>query len=95
MSHDQDAMFPGLEAPAPESAAFDLTTERINRGLSIRALSAATGVHQHTIRALEGRLGEPRPVTESNAKKIADYFGRTVLDLIDEDLMPRAIARTR
>lgn len=60
---------------------MNLTAERLNRGHSIRSLSDAVGVHQHTIRRLEA--GES--VHPAAAKKIADYFGCKVTDLMPID----------
>ncbi len=57
---------------------IDLTSERLNKGHSIRSLADELGVHQHAIRRLEAG-GSVHPAT---AKKIADYFGVRVTDLM-------------
>jgi len=56
---------------------FNLTAERVNRGLSIRALAREMGVAEQSLRRLEA--GER--VTPAIAKRIADYFGVKVTDL--------------
>lgn len=62
---------------------FDLETERLNRGYSIRGLARHLGIHDNAIRRLE-RGDVVHPAT---AKKIADFFEVQVTDL-----MPRAAA---
>lgn len=62
---------------------FDLRTERIQRGKSIRGLAAELEVHEASIRRLEAGEG----VHLATAKTVADYFGVTVLDV-----MPQAAA---
>jgi plasmid maintenance system antidote protein VapI len=57
---------------------IDLTTERLNRGHSIRSLADHLGIHQHAIRRLEAGEG----VHPATAKKIADYYGCKVTDLL-------------
>jgi ribosome-binding protein aMBF1 (putative translation factor) len=57
---------------------IDLASERVNRGYSIRALAAELDVHQHTIRRLEAGEG----VHPSAAKKVADFIGCKVTDLL-------------
>jgi hypothetical protein len=59
---------------------INLTVERINRGLSIRGLSLATGVHQATIKRAE-QTGEP--ITPRTAFKIASFYGYNVSDIWD------------
>lgn len=66
---------------------FDLATERLNRGHSIRSLADELGIHQHAIRRLEAGEG----VHPATAKKIADYFGCRVTDLMPLD-EPKAAA---
>jgi transcriptional regulator with XRE-family HTH domain len=56
----------------------DLQRERLNRGLSLRAAAAEIGVREQTIRRLEG--GER--VHPANAKKVADFYGVTVVDIM-------------
>lgn len=60
---------------------FDLVTARLNAGLTQRALAKQAGVGLATVQRLEGRLGA-RP---ANAKKLADYFGVKVTDLMPTD----------
>lgn len=57
---------------------FDLRSERLNRGLTQRDLAAECGVSLPTVQRLEIGLG----ATPSNAKKVADYFGIKVTDLM-------------
>jgi transcriptional regulator with XRE-family HTH domain len=57
---------------------FDLRTARLNRGLSIRQAARETGVAEPTIRRLEAGEG----AHPANAKKVADYFGVQVVDLL-------------
>jgi DNA-binding XRE family transcriptional regulator len=55
---------------------MNLTTERLNRGLSIPALAREVDVPEHVIRHAE-KGGRPHP---ANALKIADYFDARVTD---------------
>lgn len=57
---------------------FDLATARLNAGLTQRDLAELTGVPYPTIQRLEAGLGA-RP---ANAKRIADFFGVLVTDLL-------------
>lgn len=57
---------------------FDLPTERLNAGLSIRGLAKEVGVAEQSVRRLES--GET--VHPAVAKKVADYFGVKVMDLM-------------
>lgn len=57
---------------------INLTVERLNRGYSINSLAEELGVHRNVITRLEA--GES--VHPSNAKKVADYFGVKVTDLM-------------
>jgi transcriptional regulator with XRE-family HTH domain len=69
---------------APPRPVFDLREARLNAGLSYTALSEATGVHRETLRLLE----DPNSgVTHNPArvKKVADYFGVTVVDILGYD----------
>lgn len=59
---------------------FDLRTERINRGLTVSALSEATGVARQTIRRLEDGDVPQAPT----AKKLADYFGVEAMRFYEE-----------
>lgn len=63
------------------TARFDLVGARLNAGLTQRELSERTGVPYPTIQRLEAGLGA-RP---SNAKKIADFFGVKVTDLMPQE----------
>lgn len=57
---------------------FDIRVERINRGFNQRDLAAECDVSLTTIQRLEaGGAVFPR-----NAKKVADYFGVQVTDLM-------------
>lgn len=58
---------------------INLAEERLNHGHSIRSLAEKLGVHEHAIRRLEAG-GSVHPAT---AKKIADYYGCKVTDLMD------------
>jgi predicted transcriptional regulator len=57
---------------------FNLTIERLNAGLSIPDFATAVGVSDRTIRRLESGAA----VHPSNAKKVADFFGVKVTDLM-------------
>jgi plasmid maintenance system antidote protein VapI len=60
---------------------FNLTAERLNRGQSIKGLARTLDVHEHSIRALEtGKTVHP-----ATAKKVADFFGVKVTDLMPLD----------
>lgn len=54
-----------------------ITTARLNRGLSIRALAREIDVPEQAVRRIEA---EER-ITPANAKKIADFLGVRVTDL--------------
>lgn len=57
---------------------FDLRAERLNKGMSQRALAAECGVTLPTIQRLEtGGTAYP-----ANAKKVADFFDCKVTDLM-------------
>lgn len=57
---------------------FDLTTARINAGFSIRGLADRLDIGEHSIRRLEaGEIVHP-----ATAKKVADFFGVLVTDLM-------------
>lgn len=60
---------------------FNLPAARLNAGYSIRGLAAEIGIAEHAIRRLEG--GES--VHPATAKKVADYFGIKVTDLMPLD----------
>jgi transcriptional regulator with XRE-family HTH domain len=63
---------------APAGEPFDLTRARLNRGLSIRQAAREIGIAEQTLRRLEDGDGA-RP---QNAKKVADFFGVLVTDLL-------------
>lgn len=60
---------------------FDLAAARLNRGLSIKAAAREIGVHEHSLRSVEGG-GSAHPAT---AKKIADFYGVQVTDFMPVD----------
>lgn len=65
---------------------FNLAAARLDRGLSQRDLAAEIGIGRETIRRLEsGLTAHPR-----NAKKVADFFGIQVTDLMPLD--PEGVA---
>lgn len=66
-----------MSNPAPPN----LTEIRLNRGFSIRALADKLDVPEQSIRRLESGAG----VHPANAKKIADWAGCTVVDLMPVD----------
>jgi DNA-binding XRE family transcriptional regulator len=57
---------------------MNLAAARINAGYSIRSLARELDVNEHSIRRLEA--GEA--VHPATAKKVADFFGVTVVDLM-------------
>lgn len=57
---------------------FDLKTARLNAGFSIKGLARELDVNEHSIRSLE-KGGNVRPDT---AKKVADFFDVTVVELM-------------
>lgn len=57
---------------------FDLATAYLNAGYSRRGFAREVGVAEHTVRRLEDGEG----VHPANAKKVADFFGVKVTDLI-------------
>lgn len=56
----------------------NLTVARLNAGHSIRSLAAALDVPEQSIRRLESGDG----VHPANAKKVADWLGCTVTELL-------------
>lgn len=60
---------------------MNLTTERLNRGLSVAGAAAEIGIHRATLSALE--RGES--VHPASAKRVADFFGCKVTDLMPLD----------
>lgn len=68
---------------------FDLRSAYLNRGFSRRSFADEVGVPEPSIRRLERGLG----VHPGRAKKVADYFGLRVTDLLGSDgSEPRAAA---
>lgn len=63
------------------TAPFDLRRERRNAGMSVRRLASACRVSRNTIDLLE----EGREVRLDTAKKVADFWGVTVEDLLPTD----------
>lgn len=57
---------------------FALRSERVNLGLSQRALAEMCGVSLTTVQRLEAG----RSATPANAKKVADFFDVQVTDLM-------------
>lgn len=64
----------------------ELRRERLNRGFSRRALAREIEVPEQTLRRLEEGLG----VTPMYAKRVADFYGVKVTDILDEQ--PSAVA---
>jgi transcriptional regulator with XRE-family HTH domain len=61
---------------------INLRAERLNRGLSVRELADEVGVDRRVIARLEdGGTAHP-----ANVKRVADYFGCKVTDLISIDV---------
>lgn len=60
---------------------FSLSTARVNRGHTARSLAAEVGIDARTLLRLE--RGEA--VHPAKAKKVADYFGVRVTDLMHAD----------
>lgn len=56
----------------------NLVERRLNKGLTIKAAAAEIGVNRMTLAALE-RGERVRP---DNAKKVADFYGCKVMDLL-------------
>jgi DNA-binding XRE family transcriptional regulator len=67
---------------------FNLSRERLNRGLSIRGAAKDIGVAEQSIRRLEDGLG----VHPATAKKVADFFGVKVTDLMPLEPDPEKVA---
>lgn len=57
---------------------FGLAEARLNKGLSVRACARDIGIHEASLRSLENG-GSVHPAT---AKKVADYFGVRVTDIM-------------
>lgn len=60
---------------------MNLTVERLNSGHTIRSLARELDVSEQSIRRLEAGEG----VRPAIAKKVADYFGVQVTDLMPVD----------
>lgn len=56
---------------------FDLQAERLNKGLSIRQLAAEIKVSAASVARAEA--GES--IHPANAKRIADFYGKSVTDI--------------
>lgn len=63
------------------SERFDLHAHRLNRGMTQRDLAAECGVSLTVIQRLENG-GQATP---ANAKRVADFFGVRVTDLMPLD----------
>jgi transcriptional regulator with XRE-family HTH domain len=61
---------------------IDLRAERLNRGLSVRELADEVGVDRKVI----ARLEDGGTARVANVKRVADYFGCKVTDLISIDV---------
>ena len=57
---------------------MNITAERLNRGLSVAAAAKEIGVHRATLTSLESGAR----VHPESAKKIADFYGCQVTDLM-------------
>lgn len=57
---------------------FDLALARLRAGYSQRSLAVELGVHRGTLKTLE----DGGTVHPANAKKVADFFGVQVTDLM-------------
>jgi transcriptional regulator with XRE-family HTH domain len=64
-----------------QSTDFVLHVARLNRGHSVRSLAAEIEIDARTLSRLEDGL----PVHPGKAKKVADYFGVRVTDLMPLD----------
>jgi transcriptional regulator with XRE-family HTH domain len=60
---------------------FDLRTERLNQGLTVKGLALALGLHHDTVRKIE----DGEPVHPGSAKVVADHFGISVVALLGLD----------
>lgn len=60
---------------------FSLSAARVNRGHSIRSLSAELGIDWRTLTRLE----EGKPIHPAKALIVARYFGVQVTDLMPVD----------
>jgi transcriptional regulator with XRE-family HTH domain len=56
---------------------FDLKSERLNKGLSVRQLAAEIKVSAAAVARAEA--GES--IHPANAKRIADFYGKSVTDI--------------
>lgn len=64
----------------------DMKVERMNRGLSRRALAREIEVPEQSIRRLEAGHG----ISLAYAKKIADFYGVLVTDILPTDAQAAA-----
>lgn len=63
------------------SVIFDLMSARLNKGMAQRELADKIGVSREVIRRLELGYG----AHPANAKKVADYFGVQVTDVLPSE----------
>lgn len=66
---------------------FDLKSERLNKGLSVRQLAAEIKVSAASVARAEA--GES--IHPANAKRLADFYGKSVTDIWPVD-SPKAAA---
>lgn len=57
---------------------MNVAAERMNRGLSVAQAAAAMGVARGTLKRLE----DGEPVHPASAKKVADFYGVQVTDIM-------------
>lgn len=63
------------------SERFQVRTARINAGHTTRSLATELGMHPATLQRIEdGESAHP-----ANVKKVADFFGVKVTDLLDTE----------
>lgn len=66
----------------------EIRAARINAGFSVRGLGRELNMPEQTIRRLEADLG----ASPANAKKLADWLGVTVLDVLPVEDADRSAA---
>lgn len=67
---------------------MNLTAERLNMGLTLNMAAERIGIARGTLVALE----DGRNVHPASAKKVADFYGCKVTDLLPYDDEPKAAA---
>lgn len=67
---------------------FSLPAARLNAGHTVRTLALELDMDYRTV----ARLEEGKPVHPAKAKKVADYFGIRVTDLMAAELDSKATA---